>query len=401
MPGCVMSIFGVVPKRIGGVEMFARELSSQLAGAGWSSVVCFCREPLESVRRFLEIPGVTIEVVPDTHELNWTALRHVAKLLRRYRPDVLHLSFVGFVSLYPWLARCRSVRRILMTDQGSRPEGYASNRPVWWKRAIRRALNWPTNRVIAVSDYVARLDGDLGLVRSGNIVRIYNGVDLTRPLGDGRLFCRKYSIPENRAIVLGVSWMIPEKGILDLLDAAKLVLSSNPDVHFVMVGEGAYRPQYMKYAVQTGIADHITWTGLVEDPIAEGVYGAADVICQLSRWQEACPFVVAEAMACRKPVVGTSVGGIPEIVKDETTGFLVPPRRPAAAAQRILQLLGDASLRRRMGDAGRARVEEMFDLRRNVADLIALYGISNDPARAGRVQSGGNALRRSRRSLGS
>jgi glycosyltransferase involved in cell wall biosynthesis len=336
------------------------------------------------VRQFLEMPGTTIEVVPDTHELNWTALRGVATLLRRYRPDVLHLNFVGFVSLYPWLARCNSVRSILLTDQGSRPEGHASNRSVWWRRGIRQALNWPTNWVIAVSDYVARVDENLGLVRSGSIVRIYNGVDLTRPPGDGRLFCREHSIPENRAIVLGVSWMIPEKGILDLLDAAKLVLSSNPDVHFVMVGEGAYRLQYMEYAAQMGIADHTTWTGLVEDPIAAGVYAAADVVCQLSRWQEAFGFVVAEAMAYSKPVIGTSVGGIPEIVQDQTTGFLVPPRQPAVAAQRILQLLGDVSLRRRMGDAGRARVEELFDLRRNVAGLIALYGISDDPARAGR-----------------
>jgi glycosyltransferase involved in cell wall biosynthesis len=227
-----------------------------------------------------------------------------------------------------------------------------------------------------VSDCAAQFDEALGLVRNGKVARIYNGVDLTRPLGDGRLFRGKYSIPENRAVVLGVSWMIPEKGILDLLDAAKLVLSSNPDVHFVMVGEGPYRPQHMEYAAQTGIADHVTWTGLVEDPIAEGAYDAADVFCQLSRWQEAFGFVIAEAMACRKPVIGTSVGGIPEIVQNGTAGFRVPPRQPAVAAQRILQLLGDAPLRRRMGDAGRARVEELFDLRRTVADLIALYGIS-------------------------
>jgi glycosyltransferase involved in cell wall biosynthesis len=376
MPGCVMCILSAVPTRIGGVEMFARELSSQLASAGWRCVICFRREPVESVRRFFEMSGTTIEVVPDTGDLNWTSCRHAARLLRRYRPDVLHLNFAGLISPYPWLARYCSVRRILLTDHSSRPEGHGSTRSVWWKRAIRQALNWPTNRVIAVSDCVARFDEDLGLVRKGCIARIYNGVDLTRPLGDGRLFRRKYSIPENRAIVLAVSWMIPEKGILDLLDAAKLVLSSNPDVQFAMVGEGAYRPQYMEYAVQTGIAYHITWTGLVEDPISEGVYGAADVVCQLSRWQEAFGFVIAEAMACRKPVIGTSVGGIPEVVADGTTGFLVPPRQPALAARRILQLLGDASLSRRMGDAGRARVEELFDLKRNVADLIALYGIS-------------------------
>ena len=71
MPGCVMSIFDVVPKRIGGIETFARELSSQLASAGWRSVLCFRREPAESVRRFLEVPGIAIEAAPEVR--TWTA----------------------------------------------------------------------------------------------------------------------------------------------------------------------------------------------------------------------------------------------------------------------------------------------------------------------------------------
>jgi glycosyltransferase involved in cell wall biosynthesis len=376
MPGCLLCICAHVPQRIGGLEMFARELSCQLGDAGWRVVFCFFGEPTDTVRRFLDMPNMTIEAMPDSNRRNRSVIRNTARLLRRYRPDILHLYFVDSVSLCPWLARSHSVHRIFLTDQNSRPEDHDLAPSAWWRRTARQALNWPMSGVIAASDYIARSCNACGLVRDGFVTRIYNGVDLTRQMGDGRRFRAKYCIPENRRIVLQVSWMIPEKGIPDLLDAAKLVLGADTEAHFVIAGDGPCRQPYMEYAAKAGIADRVTWTGLLEDPLSDGVYGAADVVCQLSRWQEAFCWTIAEAMACRKPVVATGVGAIPEVVRDGVSGFLVPSRQPVRAAQRILQLLGDAPLRQQMGDAGRARVEELFDLRRNVAELIALYGIS-------------------------
>jgi glycosyltransferase involved in cell wall biosynthesis len=169
--------------------------------------------------------------------------------------------------------------------------------------------------------------------------------------------------------------MIPEKGVADFLECARIVLAAGARVHFVAVGEGGSRPEFMRAARESGLADHFTWTGLMEDPLREGVYGAADIVCQLSRWQEAFGWPNAEAMAYGKPVVATAVGGIPEIIEDGVSGFLVPPRRPAEAAARVLRLLGDRDLREQMGARARQIVAEKFDLRRNVTELIGLYGL--------------------------
>jgi glycosyltransferase involved in cell wall biosynthesis len=79
----------------------------------------------------------------------------------------------------------------------------------------------------------------------------------------------------------------------------------------------------MKDAEAMGLAAHITWTGLVQDPFAEGVYDVADIVCQLSEWEELFGWMIAEAMAYKKPIVATRVGGIPELVEDGVTGFLV------------------------------------------------------------------------------
>ena len=144
----------------------------------------------------------------------------------------------------------------------------------------------------------------------------------------------------------------------------------------MVVGEGPYREQYMKAAVEMGIEDRVTWTGMVEDPFGEGVFEAADVVCQFSRWEEVFGWMIAEAMAHAKPVVATRVGGIPELINDGASGFLVQRGDTAAMSERILTLLSDREMCARMGQAGCETVSDKFDLRKNVAQLISSYGIS-------------------------
>ena len=171
-------------------------------------------------------------------------------------------------------------------------------------------------------------------------------------------FRRQHGIPAERVIVLQVSWIIPEKGIPELLAVARTVLAKTDKAQFVLVGEGAYREQYMKEAAAMGLADHVTWTGMVEDPFGEGVYDAADIVCQLSNWEEVFGWMIAEAMAYEKPIVATRVGGIPELVNDGQNGFLVERGDVNGTAERIcasLRTLNCAGNWDRRGVKSRAR----------------------------------------------
>ena len=374
----LLSVFGVKPLRIGGTETFARELSLQLAERGWKSVLCFLSEPTEEVRRFLDLPNISLEVLANSTNGNWNARRNLMRIIGKHRPEKLHLHFVGFLNSYSWLARIRSVRQIFFTDHHSRPAGYVQARAPFWKRNAVRVINQPITKVICVSRYGYECMTSFDLLPRDRFEMIYNGVDLSRVNTDPQIatdFRNRYSIPTDRAIVTQVSWMIPEKGIADLLAAARLVLAHNDAVQFVLVGDGVDREQYMKDADAIGIADHVTWTGMVEDPFGEGVFAAADVVCQFSRWEEVFGWMIAEAMAHGKPVVATRVGGIPELIEEGVSGHLVSRGDTTAMSERILRLLGDPELRRRMGAAGRATAVAKFDLRKNVAQSIESYDI--------------------------
>jgi glycosyltransferase involved in cell wall biosynthesis len=374
----VVSVFGVKPFRIGGTETFARELSLQLHERGWKSVLCFLKSPPDDVRKFLELPNVSLEVLEDSTNVSWRTTKSLADILRRHKPEILHLHFTGFLGIYPWLARLMSVKKVFFTDHTSRPAGYEVRRAPFWKRTVARIINLPITKVVCVSEYGRRCLTALDLLQKERHELIYNAVDLSRVkqrANAGIDFRARYGIPADRTVVVQVSWMIPEKGIPQLLQAARRVLSTNPGVHFVLVGEGAHREQFMKDAEALGIADHITWTGLIQDPFGEGVYDAADIVCQLSEWEELFGWMIAEAMAYGKPIVATNVGGIPELVQDRVSGFLVSRSDSEAASRRLNELAADPDLRRQFGEAGREIVSKKFDLKRNVAQLIRVYDL--------------------------
>jgi len=392
----LVSVFEVEPLRIGGTETFARELSCQLAELGWKSVLCFQSEPTGEVRRFLDLPNVSIRVYAGPTDSSFKAGKGIARIIRDYRPEILHLHFFSFINPYAWIARLQSVKQVFFTDHHSRPAGYLATRTTLWKRAIGRVVNEPLTKVICVSNYGHVCMSSFGLLPPDRFQMIYNGVDLSRVKSDPQQaidFRRRYSIPSDRSIVTQVSWVIPEKGIMDFLETARLVTRQNRKVQFVVVGDGTYRQEYMRRAVEMGLEDRVTWTGMVEDPFGEGVFEAADVVCQFSRWEEVFGWMIAEAMAHAKPVVSTRVGGIPELVQDYESGYLVDRGDTKSMSDKVLTLLNDASLRRHMGSKGRNIVRQKFDLRNNVARLITSYGIEQcssvaEDIRVGRLQEG-------------
>jgi glycosyltransferase involved in cell wall biosynthesis len=173
-------------------------------------------------------------------------------------------------------------------------------------------------------------------------------------------------------LVMQVSWLVPDKGIDVALRAAGIAIAQQPSLHFVFCGEGSHQAEYERLANELGIADHVTWTGQVQDLIGGGAFQAADVLIQCSQWQEAFGFSVAEGMAAGLPIIASRIGGLPELVSVGENGFLFEPSSSAELAEHILHLQADPKLRERMGENSRKMVAEHFDLRVCVARWVEL-----------------------------
>lgn len=375
----VLSLFGLLPRRIGGIESFAYELSAQLQNLGWRSVLVFTGPPTPEVERYLSLPNVSLEVAPELAGLGPRAVSACAVLLRRYRPEIFHFSFLSPISPFPWLARLHGSRKVFFTDQHSRTDQELRRSVPALKKLAGRLVTLPITACLCASRLNRESMKASGYFSAGRIHLFYNSIPL--PPLDGleesrRGFRRRHGIPLDRELVVQVSSIVPEKGVDVVLEAARLVLQQRPAAHFAFAGDGSHLSRYQDLARSMGIDSSVTWLGLIANPMTAGLYAAADVVCLASRWQEAFGLVLIEGMAFQRPAVAAAVGGIPEIVEDGRTGYLVPREDPEALARRLLELLADPELRRRMGVRAREVVQAKFELSAQVGRLLRIhYGL--------------------------
>jgi len=181
----------------------------------------------------------------------------------------------------------------------------------------------------------------------------------------------EWRLPETVPVVAFIGRLERQKNPLLLLRVAARVACEAPETVFAFAGTGRLEARCRAEAERLGLSESVRWLGWVPD--TRPLLARMDLIALPSAW-EGMPNVILEAMACGKPAVATSVGGCAELIADGQTGFLAPPNDEQALAERILRLLRDATLRRRLGSAGRQRVEREFSIARMVGTNEALYG---------------------------
>jgi glycosyltransferase involved in cell wall biosynthesis len=201
---------------------------------------------------------------------------------------------------------------------------------------------------------------------------IYNGVDLQR-YEEQEACCtlpEEYGMEPGAEIVGVVARLEPEKGHATLLDAWPSVLRTVPGAYLLIVGEGSRRESLEAQARDLRIAHRVVFTGRRDDVPA--VTAALDVAV-LPSYREAQGLSILEAMALRRPVVASNVGGIPEMITDGVTGLLVPPHDADALAAAIVRLLTDHSLADTLGRAGHDLVHDRFCIQLMVEAIEEIY----------------------------
>ena len=195
---------------------------------------------------------------------------------------------------------------------------------------------------------------------------------------------RRRDPSEEAATVLHVARLVEVKGTAYLIRAFALVAARHPSASLVIIGTGPLERRLRRLAGSLGVDSRVRFLGArPHGEVLDWMRSASMLVLPSVRTAsgrvEGFGMVALEAAATGVPVIGSRIGGIPEAVLDEQTGFLVAERDVAALSRRMLELLEDPAARQRLGAAGRAHVERHFDLRRQTAELERIYdGVLRD-----------------------
>lgn len=191
-----------------------------------------------------------------------------------------------------------------------------------------------------------------------NIVLVHNGVDIDRFSSIDKNILRKELSISKECILLGiVARLSKEKDHLTLLQTVYELHQSGREVSLVVAGQGEMKDLLVREASQLGLGKNIFFLGMRKD--IPQILAGVDIFI-LSSITEGMSNAILEAMAAGKPVVATNVGGNPELVADNETGYLVPAKNSSAMVEMIGRLADDSALRRSMGAAGRRLVSYKY-----------------------------------------
>ena len=333
-------------------------------------IVIACLQRSGPLLSEVECLGVTIVEFPIDSLYNFKAAKLVVQLVRflhREQIQIVH-TFDFYTSVFAVAAaRISGVPVVL----ASRRE-LLNLRSPWQQRAIRVACRLATG-VVVNSCAVGR---DMVGLESGSRRRIDvlpNCIDLDEfesKLSPGEI--RRELGLSPRSIVIGALGNLrPEKDLETFLLAARRILDVIPSAEFLVIGDGPAANKLKWLADDLHLSESVHFLGERSD--VPDLVAALDILV-LSSYTESFPNAVLEAMAMGKPVVATNVGGIPELVEEGQTGFLVPPRDPKAIADRVLSLCRDSARRLQMGRAARTRVESNFTVQAVTTRLERIYG---------------------------
>ncbi len=179
-------------------------------------------------------------------------------------------------------------------------------------------------------------------------------------------------LPEEK-VVVSAGRLVGWKGLQYMLSAIPSIKKTIKGIKYLVIGEGAYKKEMVIIADSLRVRDDVIFTGEVRHVDLPRYLSLADIFIQPSIGDEAFGITMIEAMSCGIPVIGTDIGGIPEIIVDGETGYLIPPRNSNAIAETLVKLLMDNKLKEEVGRRSRERVMEKFTWKKNAERHLEIF----------------------------
>ncbi len=314
---------------------------------------------------------VTVFPVRATSWAQWRELWELHRVLRQFKPHIVHCHLFRATLVGAPMAWIMRIPVILETYHGR--EAWRQGGALKGHFIIDRLVSCCVDHIIAVSGAASRFLTEHKHIPARKITVIPNGRDLQafQPGRRAGSAVRKhFQIPASAPVLGVVGRLEAQKGHQYLLQAMPQICAAFPDTRLLVVGEGSLDTTLQDQAKDLGLHANVTFAQFQRDVPA--FLEAMDIVV-LPSLHEGLPLTAIEASAMAKPVVATEVDGTPEVIRDGTTGVLVPPAAPEALADAVITLLQRPDLAFQYGAAAHAWVRQHFDLQRQVDETLRLY----------------------------
>jgi glycosyltransferase involved in cell wall biosynthesis len=376
---CLVTHF--FPPHIGGIEKVAEEQGKRLSRLGYEvSVLTSTKHTQNEHRR----DGIQVFSYPVLSLPERVGLPYPVPLFKSYRIftdairrcDIVHVHGHPYISSYLACKIAKKYKKPLILTQHNTFIDFQS-----WLNMLEHLNDWlvgsvvlkDADSVITVSRKTMEYVLELGADKSKTSV-MYNGVDQNFFYPRNKEKSRdKLGLPKNKALILTVRRLVYKNGLDTLIESASLLAREYPNLLLLIIGNGPDRLFIANRIRQLGVNENVRLVRFVPDKLLPLYYNAADGFVIPSSSGEGLPLVLLEAMACGLPVIATTVGGTPEIIKDGVNGFLVPPRDQRALAQTISKLLSLKNESQSLRIESRKTIEDNFNWDKNVQQLIKIY----------------------------
>lgn len=329
------------------------------------------RQLLESFQPDLDgCPVKTLAIRLDSWR-KWGEILRFLRYLRRERIQIVNSHLFWATLFAAPLARLAGVPVVVETTHG--PEAW---RRSWWKRKcwLDRVIEVFVSANIAVSEANREYLITYKRYPARKIRVVPNGRDLAKytaaPESTLQQLRRQFGLSSADRVLAVVGRLEEQKGHRDLLEALPELVRRFPRLKVILVGEGSLRQTLERSVIAAGLPESVVFAGFSREVAA--FYRLAEFVVLPSLY-EGLPLVAIEAGAAQRALVATAVDGTREVIVSGQTGLLVPPHSPASLGQAVAQLLENPRLARQMGQAGRARVEQLFSLETQLQKTAQIY----------------------------
>lgn len=301
------------------------------------------------------------------------AVINLYRLFRKEKFDIVHTHTAKAGALGRIAARLAGVSFIIHSPHGHNFYGYFGPFISKVTVILERAISHFTTKIIVSTKLEKEDMVAFNVAKPEKIVVINSGVELENyrdVVIDGQELRDQLKLDKYKPIVGMIGRLEPVKGPQYLIEAAKLVIEDFPEVTFLIAGEGSLRNELEMQCKNANILDKIVFTGWTED--VPEILSTLHILV-LPSLNEAVGRILIEAGASGIPVVASNVGGVPQIVNNNQTGLLVPPKDPYIMAQAIISLLKDKEKRKKMGQAAQKWIDSKFSAHTMFEQISNLY----------------------------